>query len=129
MIVVQDANILIDLYEVDLLESFFALGYETHTTDLVFHEVAQPVHGYVEDGQIRQHVLTPEQLELVIQIQTELGHGVSLPDCSVLWLTKELGDTARLLTGDNKLRQCAKDCGISVHGLLWILDQLGFVTK
>ena len=87
-------------------------------------EIKQPVYQYVANGQIQQHVLTMEQLEIVSQIQMSVRHGLSLPDCSVLWLTKELGNTARLLTGDNKLRQCAKDCGLSVHGLLWILDQL-----
>ena len=124
MIIVQDANILIDLYEVDLLKSFFALGHETHSTDLVLHEIDQPVHDYVTSGKIRQHILTPEQLEQVLQIQTSLGQGISLPDSSVLWLTSQLGTNVRLLTGDGKLRQCAEGIGIKVHGLLWILDQL-----
>ena len=124
MIVVQDANILIDLYETDLLVPFLTQEFTSHSTDIVLYEIKQPVYQYVTNGLIQQHTLTTEQLDIVSQIQTTVGHGLSLPDCSVLWLTKELGDTARLLTGDNKLRQCAKDCGISVHGLLWILDQL-----
>lgn len=124
MIVVQDANLLIDLYEVDLLASFFALRYESHSTDLVLYEIDQPIHKHVKNGQIRQHVLTHEQLEQILQIQITSKNGISLPDSSVLWLTQELGCDARLLTGDNKLRQCAENNGIKVHGLLWILDRL-----
>ena len=124
IIVVQDANILIDLYEADLLASFFSLGFDNHTTDLVLYEVEQPIHKYVKDGRICQHVLTPEQLEQALRIQTTTGRGISLPDCSVLWLSSELGKNVRLLTGDAKLRQCAKEKGFIVHGLLWVLDQL-----
>ena len=124
MIVVQDANILIDLYEADLLESFFVLSVESHSTDLVLYEIAQPIHGYVTSGKIRKHILTQDQLAQVFQIQATLGQNVSLPDSSVLWLARKLGDNARLLTGDGKLRQCAESNGIKVHGLLWILDQL-----
>lgn len=124
IIVVQDANILIDLYEAGLLEAFFRLGFESHSTDLILNEIDQPVHGYVQSGQIRQHSLTPEQLEQTFSIQSVSEKGVSLPDCLALWLVKELGNATRLLTGDAKLRQSAENKGIIVHGLLWVFDQI-----
>jgi rRNA-processing protein FCF1 len=124
IVVVQDANILIDLYKADLLVSFFELGFENHSTDLVLYEIKQSIHPYMEDGRIKQHALTSDQLEKTHRIQRTIGRGVSLPDCSVLWLSRELGRNTRLLTGDAKLRQCAENNGITVHGLLWILDQL-----
>lgn len=127
IVVVQDANILIDLYEVEFLCPFFKLGLENHSTDLVLNEIEQPIHEYVKSGLIRQHMLTPENLEQIFALQWVSANGVSLPDCSVLWLTRELGSETRLLTGDGKLRQVAENGKIKVHGLLWILDQL--VTK
>lgn len=124
IVVVQDANILIDLYEAGLLGPFFKLGFENHSTDLVLNEIEQPVHKYVKNGLIRQHALTPEHLEQIFDFQSVSANGISLPDCSVLWLTKELGNDTRLLTGDGKLRQVAEKERIKVHGLLWILDHL-----
>jgi hypothetical protein len=38
-IVVNDANILIDLVKLQLLPHFFGLGWEYHTTSLVFDEL------------------------------------------------------------------------------------------
>ena len=124
IIVVHDANILIDLYETDLLTSFFLMGFTSHSTNLALYEIEQQICPHVQNGQIQQHTLTPEQLEQIVKIQAALGRGLSFPDCSVLWLAQKLGNDARLLTGDNKLRQCAKESGVMVHGILWILDQL-----
>lgn len=132
MIVVQDANILIDLYESGLLDSFFRLGFENHTTDLILNEIFQPVHVHIRSGKIRQHSLTPEQLEQTFIILSVSEKGISLPDCSALWLAKELGKNTRLLTGDAKLRQSAEDKEIIVHGLLWIFDKIvdmGIISK
>lgn len=126
IIVVHDANILIDLYKTDLLKSFCSLGFENHTTNLVLEEIEQSVHQYVQTGLIQQHTLTSEQLEQTREILTTEKR-VSLSDCSVLWLTKELGDTTYLLTGDKQLRKCAEKREINVRGLLWIFDQ--FVEK
>jgi len=39
ILLVNDANILIDMLKLDLLESFFKLPYEFHVTDLVAVEV------------------------------------------------------------------------------------------
>ena len=38
-IVVNDTNVFIDLYEVGLLEEFFSLPWEVHTTDFVMLEL------------------------------------------------------------------------------------------
>ncbi|MDP1621331.1 MAG: hypothetical protein Q8M08_03240 [Bacteroidales bacterium] len=38
-IVVNDANILIDLVKLQLLPHFFGLGWEYHTTSLIFEEL------------------------------------------------------------------------------------------
>ena len=38
-IVVNDTNVFIDLYEIGLLEDFFSLPWEVHTTDFVMLEL------------------------------------------------------------------------------------------
>ncbi len=42
ILAIQDANILIDLHKAGLLEAYFRLGIETHTTDLVLLEGNRP---------------------------------------------------------------------------------------
>jgi hypothetical protein len=126
VIIVHDANILIDLFEAGLIKSFFSLGFENHTTDIILREVEQPIQQYVQAGMLQCHVLTAGQLDQIFKILIS-ENGVSLPDCSALWLTQKLGSTAYLLSGDGKLRQCAKNRKIKVHGLLWVFDQ--FVEK
>ena len=39
IIAVSDTNIFIDLIEIGLLDEFFALPWETHTTDMIIHEL------------------------------------------------------------------------------------------
>ena len=42
-IVVNDTNIFIDLISVDLLDEFFSLPIDIHTTDFVVHELTEPL--------------------------------------------------------------------------------------
>lgn len=42
-IVVNDTNIFIDLISVDLLDEFFSMPIDIHTTDLVVHELTEPL--------------------------------------------------------------------------------------
>jgi len=41
-IIINDANILIDLLKIDLVDSFFQLPYQMHTTEEVLAEVEDP---------------------------------------------------------------------------------------
>lgn len=41
-IVVNDTNIFLDLISVDLLDGFFSLPFEFHTTDFVIGEIIKP---------------------------------------------------------------------------------------
>jgi hypothetical protein len=43
-VVVNDTNVFIDLYSIGLLEEFFSLPWEVHTTNLVMLELKRPWH-------------------------------------------------------------------------------------
>ena len=60
---VKDANVLIDLIEVDLLGLWFRLGIETHTTDLVIHEIRQPEQSRVISMMVAAGNLTVHSLD------------------------------------------------------------------
>lgn len=124
-LVINDANILFDLMSVGLLESFCKVPIEKYTTDLVIHEIKQPdqikaVDSCVVNKQIIEKTFSFEELIKISQLQQkEHAQSLSLTDCSVWFLAKELNGI--LLTGDSKLRKIASDDRIQVHGILYVL--------
>jgi hypothetical protein len=74
-VAVKDACVLIDLANGGLLEAWFQLGIETHTTDLVIRQVRtdrhwQAVSGFVEAGLLKVATLSGMQMEHML---TDLG--------------------------------------------------------
>jgi len=124
-IAVKDANILIDLVHGDLLEPCLRLPYEFVTTDLVLLQLEVEaqwtvVRPFVDSGVIRIATLTGNEMESLAS--DPLYHALGLVDLQVLWVaTREKGI---LLTGDLELREEAKRRKVTVHGLLWIMEQL-----
>jgi len=128
-IAVKDASVLIDLLEAGLLGSWFKLGVETHVSDLVLAEVAQPqqrpmLEGFVSAGLLKVARIGNgeiEQLATLARLSRELK--VSIPDASAVHLAETLNE-AFLLTSDGTLRVGAERRGLEVRGLLWVLDLL-----
>ena len=129
-IVVNDTNIFIDLYSVELLEELFSLPWEIHTTNFVMLELLREgqlaaVEQYKDTG--RLHIPVFEQKELI-----EIGEmyqryygkktNVSFTDCSVWYYAKANHYT--LLTGDRKLRNASQLDGVEVHGIIHVFDNL-----
>lgn len=122
---VKDANVLIDLVEADLLGHWFKLGIETHTTDLVLHEVTHPqqselVRQFVKAGLLKVHSLGPDSIPTTAAISGQWR--VSIADASAIFLAQQL--KAALLSGDGPVRKAATALKIEIHGVLWVLDQL-----
>jgi hypothetical protein len=126
MIAVQDANVLIDMELAGLFDLWFQTGIETHTTDFIRAELENGGHAqalaYFENGQVREHRLTFEEIMAVSDLEREIGSKAKFNDCSVLFLALKLD--AMLLSGDKPLRKAGKERQIEVHGTLWIFDQL-----
>ena len=125
-VVVQDANVLIDLELAGLFDLWFQTGIETHTTDFIRAELERGGHvqalAYFKSGQVREHGLTFEEIVAVSELEREIGSKAKFNDCSVLFLAIKLD--AMLLSGDKPLRKAGEDKWIEVRGTLWIFDQL-----
>ena len=137
-IVVNDTNVFIDLFNVGLLEEFFSLPWEIHTTNFVMQELLREgqvasVSQYKDSS--RLHIPVFEQKELI-----EIGQmyqryygkrtNVSFTDCSVWYYAKV--NNYMLLTGDRKLRNVSHLDGVEVHGVIFVFDHLvalGIVPK
>jgi len=129
LIAVKDACVLIDLANGGLVSHWFLLQIETHTTDAVVFELEdeaqyQEVILFVEAGLIK---VTPMYggdgfTSLQTLAKTAATMGVSVPDASAFLLARKL--KAVLLTGDGDLRKQSKARGVTVCGVLWVLDML-----
>ncbi|BCO09327.1 hypothetical protein GF1_17030 [Desulfolithobacter dissulfuricans] len=133
ILLVNDANILIDLLKIDLLPSFFRLQYEFHVTDFVVGEVQESnvsdLRLCIENGSLKIKSFDYEELRQIQSLESEYRQ-LSIADCSCLFHARTLA--ARLLTGDAALRKIAEQAEIRVHGILWVLDELvaeGLISK
>lgn len=123
-IAVQDANIFFDMIDGGFADLWFALGIETHTTDLVLSEIHEENQRASMDLYIRSGKLVIDSLNdlsPLVEMQSN-AQDLSIQDCSILHLSEGLN--AMLLTGDRNLRKFAGARSIEVHGTLWILDKL-----
>jgi len=125
-IVINDANILIDLFHLDLVEGFFSLkGLELKTTDFVFEELHDDQKNVIEQFIENQSLILIESSEddliNIYEIHSSTN-GLSVQDCSVWYHAKK--NHGILLTGDGKLRKQSLADGVEVRGILYIFDQL-----
>ena len=131
-IVVNDTNILIDMYSAGLLEYIHLSGVMFHTVDFVIEELRlspyeRPlIEKLIQDGTLHVAQTSSEEMSDILSIHST---NLSFVDCAVLAYAKKRN--LRLLTGDKKLRNHAVDEGILVSGILWVVDlfvEEGIVT-
>lgn len=123
IIVVNDTNIFIDLMSVDLLDDFFRLPIEIHTTDFVLNELTdESQHNAIQKHISLKHLTVKghsgAEVAAIVSFQETCRNNVSIADCSVWLYAKYNGYT--LLTGDAKLRSSAQKSGVNVCGILRI---------
>lgn len=129
IIVVSDTNIFIDLIGTGLLELFFLLPLEVHTTDFVIAEITveeqkAAILSFIEKGSIKKKTYSPdEMLKLLSFIKSKQRiYDLHPADFSVWQYSSENGYT--LLTGDGNLRKAAQSDGVEVHGTIYVIDKL-----
>jgi rRNA-processing protein FCF1 len=125
-VVINDANILIDLVELDLLETFSQLDFELYTTDFVVNEINNYQKKAIQKLNTNQQLAILETTEVsdyqAIQQLLDTNNGLSFEDCSVWHYSQKLKGI--LLTGDGKLRKQALKSGLEVRGIIYIFDEL-----
>ena len=128
-IVVNDTNVFIDLIDAGLLDEFFRLPWEVHTTDSVMLEVKregerEAVEEYIRSGFLKVGNFSPKEVIKILDLlSSQRGKSnVSFTDCSVWFYART--HKCSLLTGDWKLRKQAINDGIDVHGIIYVFDKL-----
>lgn len=123
--VVQDANVLMDLINGGILDVWFRLGAETWTTDFVVAEIIRPdqqkaISGAIKRKRIHVSGSPPEGLPPLLALSETWS--ISIADASVLRTAQIRG--AILMSGDGPLRRAASNEGVDIRGVLWALDEL-----
>jgi predicted nucleic acid-binding protein len=122
---ITDANIFIDLIHIGLLESFFDLEFDFHTTNEVILELISDqqamIMKIVEAKKLKIIKLTEEEHE-IIENENFGTKKLSLADKTVFYVAKKIN--AIILSGDNLLRKVSIKKDFEVHGSLWILESL-----
>lgn len=128
-VVVNDTNVFIDLYSIGLLDEFFSLPWEVHTTALVMLELErqwqnEEVSQYKTKGRLHIPLFSEREVRIIGEMKVKYGNttNVSLADCSVWYYART--NNYILLTGDRKLRGLSSLDGVEVHGILYVFKQL-----
>lgn len=124
-IIVNDANVLIDLIELHFLQFFFQLEYEFHTTSLILDELLEEqieaLSPYINSNCLIIDDIETTDLHEILKIR-DTKSSLSEQDCSAFYQAQKF--EAALITSDNTLRRFAKENDIEVHGHLWVFDNL-----
>ncbi len=117
-VVITDANIFIDLYEMDLLEGFFKLPYSISTSVFILEEL-DDIKSLVEKVVT---VIPVTDADLSAMSQIEWPRPFSFPDRTILYLAKVHQMT--VLSGEHRMMVWCKKNELESHGLLYILDAM-----
>lgn len=125
-IVVNDTNLFIDLIHAELIDLFFRLPFEVHTTDFVVGEIEDSeqeaiIMELIVTERLYVAEMTSGEVEEILLLQVA-DNRLSIPDCSVWYYSKK--NSFILLTGDNLLRKTASNDQITVRGILYVFDEL-----
>ena len=128
-IVVNDTNILIDLFNAGLLPYCKKLNLEFRTLDVIINEIEDAeqysaVQSIIDEGTLTVYSLSGEQVGTVFQKVAEYQGvcNLSVEDISVM--VYAIDNNCRLLTGDKKLKDKATLENVKVSGILFLTDML-----
>jgi len=121
-LLINDANILIDIAKLGLVDAFLSLDFDLHTTDFVFAELNDQQKESISSERLK--IIRTENNEDFTGIINLLNShkGLSFEDCSVWHYTQKLKGT--LITGDGILRKKVTNAGLDVKGIIYILEEI-----
>ncbi|MDP8233322.1 MAG: hypothetical protein P9M06_00760 [Candidatus Saelkia tenebricola] len=131
---VKDANIIFDLFDINLLYIFFNLNFDVCITDFVLNEIKEPsqkeiIDNFIIAGKLELLETPKDEISKLTEIRDNFP-GLTIADCSIIYHAKK--NKAFILTGDSALKNYAESNKLEVHGILWVLDELireGRITK
>lgn len=121
-VLINDANILIDIVKLGIEEAFLSLHFDLYTTDFVFAELADEQQKRITSEKLKVIVTeTPEDFSGIVALHSS-NKGVSFEDCSVWYYAGKMAGT--MITGDATLRKKVEQSGLEVKGIIFIVEEI-----
>lgn len=121
-VLVSDTSVLIDIQRASLLARLFALPYDFVVPDLLYEtELIEWIGPELLELGLQVTELEPHEIVRATTLKRAKA-ALSTPDVFAFCLAAERGWT--LLTGDGALRKEAERQELSMHGVLWLFDEL-----
>ena len=121
LLLISDANILMDVEVGDLVAPMFSLGYQFAVPDVLYYEELEEQHTHLLDMGLQTRTLSGKSVERVQTLsQTYVKPGRN--DLFALALAEV--EKCPLLTGDAALRQAAEAEQVEVKGTVWLISEM-----
>lgn len=117
-VAITDANIFIDLFELKLLDSFFQLPYDIHTTVFVLEELDEECSNFVKNNSTVLNISDDEKIELDL---LSWNKGFTFPDKSILYVAMK--HQMIVFSGEKKMMSWCKSHDLESHGVLFIFQE------
>lgn len=121
LLLISDANILMDIEVGDLVAPMFSLGYQFTVPDVLYFDELEEQHAHLLDMGLQTMTLSAKSVARVEALsQTYARPGRN--DLFALALAEDR--QCPLLTGDAVLRQAAEIEQIEVKGTVWLIAEM-----
>lgn len=121
LLLISDANILIDIEIGGLVAPMFSLEYQFAVPDVLFYEELEERHSYM----VEMGLMVKDLDETLVERVSQLAVQYPRPGRNDLFaLVLAANEECPLLTGDKDLRTAAKTENIEVRGTLWLMREL-----
>lgn len=121
LLLISDANILMDVEVGDLVAPMFSLDYQFAVPDVLYYEELEEQHAHLLGMGLQTRSLSSQS---VLRVWT-LSQTYAKPGRNDLFaLALAEHEKCPLLTGDAALRQAAQTEGVEVKGTVWLITEL-----
>jgi predicted nucleic acid-binding protein len=122
-LIINDANILIDIETSGLTSLVFELDYRFAVSDILYQEEIEPYISEFKETALEAIVFDQKTNGLLLEkIVLYKETALSRNDISAMVLA--IKNNCILLTGEKLLRDIATKEGVEVHGILWLMEEL-----
>lgn len=122
LLLISDANILIDMEAGELMVTLFRLPVKFGIPDVLYVEEIAPDSPDLEVLGLAVMEVTPAFVDYALQLPGKYGEAPSRNDYLALALAKQ--EACDLLTGDQALKAAAHGEGVKVMGTVWLLGEM-----
>lgn len=121
LLLISDANILIDIEIGGLVAPLFSLEYQFAVPDVLFYEELEERHNYMLDMGLVAREFDEAMVKQVIQLAARYPRPGRNDLFALVLAAKEV---CPLLTGDRDLKLAAKNENVEVRGTLWLVNEM-----